>query len=119
MRERLQLAAVVVALLLLSACGQPVPDDKAAYAGEWCARTMRLVITKDGSVSYKRVNGHVTTSVDGPLRRFEGANFVVGIPLLNSTFEVSKPPYQEAEMWKMVVDGVELIRMLHDGECHE
>jgi hypothetical protein len=87
-----------------------VPDDKADYVGEWHAKTMTLLLTKDGSVRYKRVSGNSTTSIDGPLRRFEGNNFVVGIPLLSSTFEVSKPPYRENGTWKMVVDGVELTR---------
>ena len=111
MRTQVRLAGLVAALLMLSACGQPVPDDKAAYVGEWRAQTMSLLLTKDGSVKYKRVNGNVSKSIDGPLRRFEGANFVVGIPLLSSTFEVSKPPYQDAGTWKMVVDGVELTRV--------
>ena len=68
------------------------------------------MLTKDGTVRYKRENGKITKTVDGPLRRFEGDNFVVGIPLISTTFEVSKPPYQVAGTWKMVVDGVELTR---------
>jgi hypothetical protein len=99
------------ALLILSACGQPVPEDKAAYVGEWRAQTMRLRLTQDGTVRYKRIKGSVTTSIDGPLRSFEGDNFVVGAPFISTTFEVSKPPYQEAGTWKMVVDGVELTRV--------
>jgi hypothetical protein len=101
---------VILLAALLSGCAQPVPDDKADYVGEWHAKTMTLLLTKDGSVRYKRVSGNSTTSIDGPLRRFEGNNFVVGIPLLSSTFEVSKPPYRENGTWKMVVDGVELTR---------
>jgi hypothetical protein len=90
---------------------QPVPDDKAAYVGEWRAQTMGLRLTRDGSVRYKRVKGNVTTSIEGPLRRFEGDNFVVGLPFISSTFDVSKPPHQEAGTWKMVVDGAELARV--------
>ncbi len=100
----------VAALLTLSACGQPVPNDKAAYVGQWKSQTMSLQLTQDGSIRYKRVRGNTTTSINGPLRRFEGDNFVVGLPFISSTFEVSKPPYQEAGTWKMVVDGVELTR---------
>jgi hypothetical protein len=102
---------LVAAVLILSACAQPVPEDKAAYVGEWRAQTMSLLVTQDGTVVYKRIKGGVTTSIDAPLRRFEGDNFVVGIPLISTTFEVSKPPYQEAGTWKMVVDGVELTRV--------
>ena len=111
MRKQLPLAILIAALLTLSACGQPVPDDKTAYLGEWRAPTMSLLLTQDGSVRYKRVTGSATTSINAPLRRFEGDNFVVGIPFISTTFEVSKPPYQEAGAWKMVVDGVELTRV--------
>lgn len=52
-----------------------------------------------------------TTTIEGPIRRFEGDNSVVGIPLLSDTFVVSKPPYQEAEKWRMTVDGVNLARV--------
>jgi hypothetical protein len=103
-------ALIVAASLILSACGQAVPQDKAAYVGEWHAETMNLMLTQDGTVTYKRVKGNVTTSINGPLRRFEGDNFVVGIPFVSTTFEVSKPPFQAAGTWKMVVDGVELTR---------
>jgi hypothetical protein len=77
------LLVIVPVLLLLVACGQPVPQEKVAYVGEWRSKTMALLLTQDG----------VTTSLNGPLRRFEGDNFVVGVPILSTTFQVSKPPY--------------------------
>jgi hypothetical protein len=102
--------ALASSVLVLTACGQTVPADKAAYVGEWRAQAMALRVTQDGHVAYRRVRGGTTTSVDAPLRRFEGDNFVVGLPLLSTTFQVSKPPYEEAGRWKMIVDGVELTR---------
>jgi len=102
---------LLVAALTLSACGQPVPPEKAAYVGEWRAPAMGLLITQDGSVAYKRLKAGVKTSAKGPIQRFEGDDFVVGVPLFSTTFEVSKPPYQEAGKWKMVVDGVELTKI--------
>jgi len=111
MTKQIRFVVPLGALLMLSACGQPVPDDKAAYVGEWRAKEMSLLLTKDGSVKYKRINGGVTKSIDAGLRRFEGDNFVVGIPYITTTFEVSKPPHQEAGAWKMTVDGVELTRV--------
>lgn len=110
MSRQIRFVIAVAALLTLSACGQPVPNDKAAYVGQWKSQTMSLQLTQDGSIRYKRVRGNTTTSINGPLRRFEGDNLVVGLPFISSTFEVSKPPYQEAGTWKMVVDGVELTR---------
>ncbi|WFU73235.1 MULTISPECIES: hypothetical protein [unclassified Bradyrhizobium] len=115
MRRRISVMILVAALPLLTACGQPVPEDKAAYVGEWHAPAMDVELTKDGMVRYKRVRhgtaiGEATTTIKAPLRRFEGDNFVVGIPFISTTFEVSTPPHQDAGTWKMVVDGVELTR---------
>ena len=111
MSKQARFVVLIAALLILSACGQPVPEDKAAYVGEWRAQTMSLLLTQDGTVHYKRIRGGTTTSINAPLRRFEGDNFVVGIPFISTTFEVSKPPHQEAGTWKMVVDGLELTRV--------
>jgi hypothetical protein len=98
------------ALLLLAACGQPLPADKAVYAGDWRARDMRIVIRKDGHVSYERREGSNSKSINAPIQRFEGDNFVVGVGPLTTTFVVSKPPWRDEALWKMTVDGVELIR---------
>jgi hypothetical protein len=104
----------IVTLLLLTAllfsCGKPVPPEKRAYVGEWQTKTMYLLITQDGSIRYRRLNAGATPSIDGPLQRFEGDNFAVGIGPLSTVFVVSKPPFQDGEAWKMVVDGVELTR---------
>ena len=71
---------------------------------------MYLLITRDGSVRYKRLQGGTTTSVQGPLKGFNGNNFEVGIGPLSTTFIVSKPPYEDGEKWKMVVDDLELTK---------
>jgi hypothetical protein len=106
-------AAIAAFCALLSGCGSPVPPEKAAYVGEWKERSMVLVITQEGKVSYKRQKGGASTSIDAPLRKFEGDNFIVGIGPMNTTFVVSKPPYLDGSTWKMVVDGVELTRTEH------
>lgn len=103
-------AFIAIFALTLTGCGKPVPPEKSSYVGEWQEKAMYLVITQDGSVNYKRLNGGVTTSVSGPLKGFQGNNFEVGVGPMSTTFVVSKPPYQEGEQWKMVVDGVILTR---------
>jgi hypothetical protein len=100
---------IIASALALAACGKPVPPEKAAYVGEWRAQSMALLITQDGQLSYKRVRGNTSTSVNGPVQ-FEGDNFVVGVLFLKTKFEVSKPPFEQAGRWKMVVDGVELTK---------
>ena len=102
--------AFLLLVLMLSACGKPVPPDRAEYVGEWQDRSMYLLITQDGSVRYKRLKGGVSTSIEAPLKRFDGDNFVVGVGPMSTVFTVSKPPYHDGKNWKMVVDGVELTR---------
>jgi hypothetical protein len=102
--------ATLCALMLLAACANPVPAEKAAYVGHWTAPGMSLSITQDGSVDYRRVKGGVTTTINAPLKKFEGDNFVVGIGLWTTTFVVSSPPREEVGRWKMTVDGVEVTR---------
>ena len=97
-------------------CGKPVPPDKAAYVGEWQHPTMYLLLTQDGSVRYKRIQGGATTAVEGPLKGFRGSNFEVGIGPMSTTFVVTKPPYDDGGTWKMVVDGVELVRTSRLGD---
>jgi hypothetical protein len=95
---------------LLVGCGKPVPPEKAAYVGQWEATVMALVITQQGRVVYRRLKGSGTTSVEGPLKEFQGDNFVVGIGPMSTTFVVSAKPHQDGGLWKMTVDGVELTR---------
>ncbi|MEY4561002.1 MAG: hypothetical protein RLZZ618_279 [Pseudomonadota bacterium] len=109
----MKLTPLLVTLALVGAlvgCGKPVPPEKSAYVGEWQDKTMYLLITQDGSVRYKRLSGGASTSVEGPLKGFEGNNFAVGIGPMATTFVVSKPPYLDGQQWKMVVDEVELVR---------
>ena len=108
----MRIATLVACLLLVAACGagKPLPPDKAAYAGDWRAKDMRVVITLDGSVSYERRDGTNSKSINAPLQRFEGDNFVVGVGPLTTTFVVSKPPWRDEALWKMTVDGVELVK---------
>ena len=110
MRFRLASLALMCTLAL-AACAKPVPPEKAAFVGEWQRAEMYLLITQDGSVRYKRLKGGGTVEVNGPLQRFEGDDFVVGIGSMNTRFDVTVPPHKlEDGSWKMTVDGLELTR---------
>ncbi len=98
--------------LLITACSDPVPEDRLNYVGEWQSKEMALLILADGSVAYKRLKKGVTTSINAPLKTFEGNNFVVGVGPVTTVFEVSEPPHEVAGEWQMVVDGVRLTRVL-------
>ncbi len=105
-----KLLLTFVLLVSLSGCAKPVPPEKSGYVGEWQEKTMSLLITQDGSVRYKRLKGGSSTSVEGPLNGFDGNNFSVGVGPLSTTFVVTRPPYKDGDQWKMVVDGVELVK---------
>ncbi|MHB8109178.1 MAG: hypothetical protein ACYDHW_03990 [Syntrophorhabdaceae bacterium] len=115
MNKRYLLIFVFLVFLtgFLGGCGIKLPADKAEYVGEWQSREMYLSITEDGSVEYKRASGGIKKSISGPLRSFEGNNFVVGISPIKTTFVVSEPPHQENGQWKMTVDNVTLTRTAH------
>ena len=101
----------LLALLTLVACARPVPPEKADYVGEWTGTAMTLLINQNGTVAYRRQKNGTSTSINGPLKEFQGDDFVVGIGLIATTFVVSVPPHLEGNVWKMTVDGVELTRM--------
>lgn len=105
-----RILVVLLASSILTGCGKPVPPEKASYVGEWRSPTMDLHITQDGSVAYERVKGGVTTKIHGPIQRFDGNDFAVGIAFVSTTFEVSEPPFQQDGQWMMVVDGEDLVK---------
>jgi len=105
---RIRSELLVILFFALTACSKPVPPEKSEYVGDWRSQAMTLLITQDGGIVYERYKGGVKTTINAPIRRFEGDDFVVGIAFASTTFKVSRPPYQLDGQWKMVVDGVEL-----------
>ncbi|RBP48529.1 hypothetical protein [Arenicella xantha] len=108
---KFRLGIIALLLALLTACSEPLPEDKLIYAGDWRSQEMALLILADGSVSYKRLKKGVTTSVNGPLQEFKGDSFVVGLGPIKTTFEVSEAPHEVDGTWQMVVDGVRLTKV--------
>ncbi len=98
-------------MFLISACSEPLPEDKLSYVGEWQSKEMGLIILQDGTVAYKRLKGGGSTSVNGPIKEFNGNDFKVGILFLTTTFKVSEPPHEINGLWQMVVDGVRLTKV--------
>ncbi len=115
MRSMKTLAAAVL-LGALVGCAKPIPQERSAYVGEWHGASMDLRIEQDGRVAYRRWRGSVHTSIDAPLREFEGDNFIVGVGPLTTIFVVSAPPHEVDGNWKMTVDGVELTKMSSTDE---
>ncbi|CAN5392551.1 hypothetical protein BH10PSE17_BH10PSE17_09580 [soil metagenome] len=98
--------SLLAAVLALAACTPtPVPDDKLSYVGDWQSETTTLSITKEGRVSYKRQEGSTSSSVNAPIKAFNGNDFEVGMGPISTTFVVSQPPTEQDGAWVMVVDG--------------
>ncbi len=112
--HRHYLAIVVLLLLPLYGCdSQPLPPDKLNYEGHWGTSGMELIITGGGGLSYKKIGDSGSkTSVNGPIKKFENDDIVVGVWILTTTFEVQKPPYKENGQWVMVVDGTKLYKKI-------
>ncbi len=106
-----KLLMILMLMVGLAGCGKPVPPEKANYVGQWSGPSMQLLITQSGRVEYERIKGGATTSVSGPIQEFDGDNFSVGISFISTRFVVSRPPYQENDTWKMVVDDVVLTKV--------
>jgi hypothetical protein len=107
-----RIAILLLLAALLAGCGKPVPAEKAEYVGDWRAQQMRLLITRDGSVVYKRIEHGASKSIEGPLQGFNGDDFFVGIGWIHTRFVVSSPPHRDGKEWRMTVDGVELTKVL-------
>ena len=92
-----------------------IPPSKRGYIGEWKADGMDLSIAADGEVRFRQITitqtaeGSTTKArnVSGPIARWEGDSFVVGLTGSHATFQVDAPPSAEG---RMTVNGVELTR---------
>jgi hypothetical protein len=109
MRHWITLAVIAMALAL-AACAEPVPQSRLAYVGKWTGPGMTFEIAADGTVAYWHIRDKKTVHLEAPLRQFIGDNFEVGFGPMTTTFVVSQPPHEEDGQWKMVVDGVELVK---------
>ena len=89
---------------------EPLPEDKADYAGTWRGEGVDLTITRSGSCSYVKDSGSGRTEINAPIQRFDGDDFVVGMLGVDTTFDVTTPPHEQDGTWTMVVDGIELTR---------
>jgi hypothetical protein len=104
--------ALLLTALLLTACSTPLPPERADYAGVWRNGNTMLAITPQGRVLYRVERGNgFRKSIEAPLKRFEGNDFVVGLGPISTTFVVTQKPQQQPDgRWTMTVDGIELVR---------
>lgn len=104
------LLSVAAIALVLGACAEPVPAAKRSYVGYWKSEEMALQISADGQLHYWRRRDNKTTNMSVPIKSFHGNNFEAGLGGMTTMFVVSQPPHEVDGKWKMVVDGVELVK---------
>jgi len=102
--------------MLLTSCAS-LPQDRIDYVGYWSNQTSSLKITADGQFHFSKRSKDSNTSVNAPIQSFSGDSVVVGIGPLSSTYIVSKRPYQEGSLWKMVIEGETLIKLSNGDEA--
>lgn len=106
-----QIFLIVLVVLALFSCRKPLPEEKLSYEGVWHSEEMKMHISANGTLAYKRFRNNSTTSINGTITTFEGDDFRVGVGPIATTFVVSKPPHQVDGTWVMVVDGVLLTKI--------
>lgn len=99
----------------LSACacsgcqGQPVPEDKLDFVGNWNGDGISLIIASSGSVSYTKVKGG-KVEINGPIQAFTDEFFEVGVGPVTTKFVIDSPPKLKDGKWHMKIDGNKLTR---------
>ena len=107
----LRLWVLLLAMLSLAACVQPVPMDQRDFIGHWRGDGVLLVIQADGHASYAKVDGRRRTNINGPAHSFSTTGFKIGIGPLSAHFKLQSPPTQADGVWRMTMDGAVLTRV--------
>ncbi len=101
---------IVLLLLILAGCTEPIPDEKKEYIGSWYGESITLVISANGVVEYQIEDKDTKTTTKAPLKKFIENAFEVGIWFLTTRFEVNEPPQEVNGLWSMVVNNIQLIK---------
>jgi hypothetical protein len=110
MTRRIRACTIGASLALAACTAKPLPADKAEYAGRWRGPGVTLEITPEGHAHYDRAEGKGRVQIDGPIKGFDGDDFVVGVMVVTTSFDVTVPPTEANGVWTMTVDGVVLTR---------
>ena len=107
MRRLLSATLLSLALCLVlfaTACkGQPLPADKAEFAGHWRGGGVDLVIRPEGHVTYEKAEGKGRVQVEGPLQGWIGNDFVVGVMVVKTNWPGATTHEVEQQVTTVVV----------------
>ncbi|RKS85789.1 hypothetical protein DES39_1205 [Orbus hercynius] len=87
-----------------------IPVEKQDYIGTWYGQYMVLTISPNARVEYEYHKENASKSISAPITEFIGDDFNVGAFGMTTTFLVTKAPYHEDGVWKMVVDNQLVVR---------
>ena len=115
------LSSVLPVMILAGLTGgcevKPLPSDKLDYAGHWRGEDVDLVIGLDGRVQFKKlVGGKGQVNISGPIAQWIDEDFIVGVMVVKTKFDVSVPPHKSGNNWLMTVDDVLLVRDETSGD---
>lgn len=102
-----------ISTFIMTSCGEEVPEEKSDYIGVWQGDNIFLEINANGDVSYAKVTeeGGIEETIDSPIQGFDGDDFSIGYLFFTKDFKVEKPPFKEDGMWKMRVNGANLVKV--------
>ncbi len=102
--------SLLAAAFWVAACGKPVPTEQKELIGTWRGPGVTLSIAADGRLEHETKDGRSTTKLSAPIQEYRADGFKAGLPFLAKDFKLEKPPHEEAGVWKMTVNAVELAR---------
>jgi hypothetical protein len=84
--------------------GGVIPSDRGEYAGARTAPNHILTIDASGNIHYERHEGGTNVTLDVPIRKFTGDDFLAGALFWTTTFHVTAPPHREGDVWRTTSD---------------
>ena len=100
----------LLCVLLVGCSPDPIPQDQMVYVGVWQGGNVFLEIDADGNASYAKLMEGASETVDAPVKQIGDGKIVIGYLFVTKTLELTKPPYEEDDEWKMIIDGVTLTK---------
>jgi hypothetical protein len=95
-------------LILLSACGNPMPQNMRQYSGTWRNDDSSVVfeISPEGKLKYSVVEINNKKSIQGHIQSLDNRIIHIGYGPFSSKFTVTTEPHLNSNgIWSMTVDG--------------
>jgi hypothetical protein len=110
-----KLIVVLSLILTLSACGllrgNPVPDEYKSIVGTWKGNGVDLTVTSDGGISYHKVSGDGSFSLNGPLKTVSDTELQIKFLFFVMKLSIEKLPHDEKGQTVMTVDHQRVVQV--------